>query len=270
MVSGATLHTSECLRCAYNEHSTCGYGFALLRAIFRHQATQRYGYHVTDITGCLRKSWYSKTATKPDVSYPSDASYVFLGTLIHRLLEQRDHRSWSEVPVKAVFDGIELVGTVDVYYLDGRIEDFKTTTIYREKLPYTDHAQQVNVYAVLLQTMGLPVQRAFIQYIDKTGMPRCPICRQRGLRAGNPFTCSVCGAAIARGNPGTTKTGKPRALLHAGAWRVEIALDKQHTERFIRRRLTALHAAVSSGVPPGGEASFLCHYCPWKERCPAA
>ena len=53
----------DCLICSLSGTQKCGYDYAILRALYSHSEVEDRAkeIHVTDMTGCLRKAWYSKS-----------------------------------------------------------------------------------------------------------------------------------------------------------------------------------------------------------------
>lgn len=262
MVTGETLSWEDCLTCAKTGQNTCGWDYPLLRAIKKHQEGYRTGYHVSEIKACLRKGWYTRNS-ETGAKFPSESAYTFLGTMTHQILEEgSDHNIWTEIPVQMPFNGVELLGRVDAYsYPLKRVVDLKTTRrIIPNKLPYSDHEDQVRIYSLMLRHMGLPVESAAIQYIDLMGPTKCNYCKIGTLIPGEEYVCSNCG------NPYTGKTAP-----HSGALLFEVELgDLDELEQFITNRLQILSHAVDSNEPPEGEPGWLCAYCPFNKECPDA
>ena len=109
------LKREDCLACAKAGRQTCGFDYILLKAIL--DTRERTGIHVTDLTGCLRKSWFDKTTTAPE--YVHAQMYRFMGTIAHGVLEQYGSKDEAELPVEA----LGITGKMDVFR-DGRIIDF--------------------------------------------------------------------------------------------------------------------------------------------------
>ncbi len=261
LATGEELTWAACLDCARGGDQPCGWDYALLRAVKKHQERQRYGIHVSDVKSCLRKAWYERTSL-PAIEAPSESMYVMLGTMTHNILEGSDHTVISEMPVSAKLNGYELLGTVDAYYPKlGRIVDYKTTRrISKDKLPYGDHEAQVVIYAIMLRQMGLRVESAAIQYIDLMGPAKCTYCKVGQLIPGQEiFTCKNCG----------TEVDAHHQSIHAGAVTYEVDLSNADLlAEEIELRLTELNNALESHEPPVGEPAWLCRYCKFNEECP--
>ncbi len=236
----------ECLACAKEGRQTCGFDFILLKAIL--DTRERTGIHVTDLTGCLRKSFFDKTTTAPE--YVHAQMYRFMGTIAHGVLEQYGNDE-AELPVEA----LGITGKMDVYR-DGRIIDFKTARwLTPSKLPYGSHELQVNIYAEMLRQQGKVVTSAAIQYIDMSGPTKCKICKsvyqpdELGM-----LTCPKCGRSYSD--------------AHTGAVLVEIELrDNSEIRQLIEERRDVLLKALSDEIMPDAEPSFLCEYCPFVNLC---
>jgi CRISPR/Cas system-associated exonuclease Cas4 (RecB family) len=240
----------DCLQCAASNHNTCGFGYALLNALFKSNEQDRKGIHVTDLTGCLRQAYYAKEYYPKE--YPHDMMARFLGTAVHKYIESfNDGKFESELPV----EGMGLVGTADTVY-GSRVEDTKTTRwIKLDKLPYGSHVQQVNIYAALLKAQGRSIDTAAIQYIDMSGPSKCSKCRgpvapgEDGV-----FICHRCGHSL----PG----------WHPGVALVEIQLEEPGmVAEWIQTRLKILEMALENGEAPDSEVSYLCDYCPFQRQC---
>ena len=88
------LKREECLACARLGQQTCGFDTILLKAIL--DTRERTGIHVTDLTGCLRKSFFDKTTTAPE--YVHAQMYRFMGTIAHGGLEAVRKQARSRTP----------------------------------------------------------------------------------------------------------------------------------------------------------------------------
>ena len=103
-----------CLACALARKNECGYDYALLNALFKDK--ERTGIHVTDLTGCLRQAYYTKTS--PPVEYVHDMLNRFIGTGLHQFIEGFESPEFTnEMPLQA----LGLIGTADVVYDNGRV-----------------------------------------------------------------------------------------------------------------------------------------------------
>src|SRR5450759_68658 len=102
------MSTVGCLACSLNFPPPCGYSYTLLKAIYAHEGDRSGEVHVTDITGCLLKSYWSKVEPSPELV--QDKLVKFLGQAVHEAAEDGDKNVRCELPIKA--DGI--VGCVAV------------------------------------------------------------------------------------------------------------------------------------------------------------
>lgn len=236
------MEDDACLSCASTGNQTCGYDYVVLRALYAHD-NDRPDVHVTDLTGCLRKAWYSKSATF--VEYPHSKYAMMLGTLVHKGLELSDELMDSELPID--IEGI--VGRADVVYKDGRLLDLKTTRwLYPSKMPYGSHALQVNIYAYLLGKMGRSVNRLQIQYLDMSGPTKCRKCKVPVIMVEGEFKCPNCQKFFPDG--------------HLGACLVDVRMmEYEEIKENLETRRNELQTALLAGMPPMREPGFLCGYC---------
>ena len=241
----------DCLACALALKNTCGFDYALLKAMYSDK--QRFGIHVTDLTGCLRRSYYDKTVDA--MEYPHQNIARFLGTSVHKALELDDPNLVSEMHL----EGFNVVGTADVVYTNGRIVDYKTTRYMNPaKLPYGSHVTQINIYAAMLRTQGHPVTSAAIQYIDLSGATKCRACSiPYEPNEGGYAACPQCGNRV------------PTA--HLGALLVEVQLEDNPTVvDWINLREKMLTLSLETSTLPDPEVGFLCNYCAFKTQCQEA
>lgn len=230
------IETSACLDCALNKENDCGYGYRLLKAIFSTQEgdQRKDEVHVTDITGCLLKSYLDKKRAAPP--YVHDLLYLFIGIAVHSALDFTDEHVQSEVTIHES----GLIGRADAVYKD-TLEDVKTTRwLTPGKLPYGEHATQVNIYNHFLQKDYLQ-----IQYIDLSGPTKCKGCRIPLRMIDGVIQCSSCGYT-------------PKSA-HLGA--VIYDVPSVNMQSFIDTRVAQLTLAMSNGTEPEAEPSFLCGYC---------
>ncbi len=237
-----------CLACAQGGQQNCGFDYILIKAILND--SERTGIHVTDLTGCLRKAFYTKTLTAAE--YVHSNLYRLIGTIAHSVLENHGPDEEAEVEIKAM--GLE--GKMDVYR-NGRIIDFKSTRwLTPSKLPYGSHELQVNIYAEMLRQIGKEVTSAAIQYIDMSGPTKCK-------------SCNALYEPDKMGRLSCPKCGKSSNESHTGAVLVEIPLmERSEIQKLITERRDALLKALETGKKPKDEPSFLCKgYCPFLEIC---
>jgi hypothetical protein len=246
------LPISECLACALSSgRPPCGYDYALLKSMFAsdQKSDRAKEIHVTDLTGCIRKAWYTKVDPTPE--YVHEKLTRWMGSHMHGIVEGSDTYLDSELPLSA--DGI--VGTSDVVYKDGRVLDFKFTRwMYLDKLPYGSHALQVNVYGWMLRQMGRPVRRLQIQYIDASGPTKCRSCKVPVRMTNGALVCPKCMALLRN--------------AHLGAYLIDVpVLSDSEVLEAIQERKETLENAIALGLAPEREPGFLCGYCASYERC---
>ena len=254
------LSKEMCLACALDRENTCGIDYSLLKSMLK--TKQRDGIHVTDITKCLRASYYDKTTAAPE--WVHMMSYRTFGLALHGYLEGSDENMYSELPLEA----LGLVGTADVVYKDGRIIDFKTARwITPSRLPYASHELQVNIYAEMMREMhakwtksALMVERvplptsAAIQYIDLSGPTRCRICKA-------PFLPDETGMLRC---PKCLTTNRE---AHSGNVLLEVFLmESEEIRKIINERRDALSTSIDKRIPPPREEG-LCNYCAHEQEC---
>lgn len=243
----------ECLACAQNLDNTCGYDLGLLSFIFGDRQ-ERTGIHVTDLTGCLRKSYLDRTVEVNQ--YPHEMLMLSLGSITHGLLDTGSDIGNTEVRTK----GLGVQGTIDrihpvVMGESERIIDYKTTRwLTPSKLPYGSHTLQVNIYAALERSLGKKIHSAAIQYIDLSGPTKCRSCKQTVVPVPDGLACPVC-------------DNRPKdAHLGAVMFEVELIPDNDIKE-LIEERSAILTLAYEMKAAPDPEPSFLCGYCKHVETC---
>uniref|UniRef100_A0A6M3K0X8 Putative PD-(D/E)XK nuclease superfamily protein n=1 Tax=viral metagenome TaxID=1070528 RepID=A0A6M3K0X8_9ZZZZ len=91
--------------------------------------------------------------TNEDVS---EGLWALLGTMGHRVLEGGS--DCAEVKIEAPFNGATLVGVVD-HTKDGEVIDFKFTSVWSVVFPKPENELQLQIYAYLVQSTGLPVTK---------------------------------------------------------------------------------------------------------------
>ena len=243
------LPVSECLACARTGNAPCGYDYSLLAAMFERGEDRTKEIHVTDVTGCLRKAYYSKKVESAE--YPHEMLVRYLGTQVHGAIERNDEYMQSEIPLK--LDG--LVGRTDIVYKDGRLVDSKTTRwMVLGRLPYGSHELQVNIYAYILKKQGVDVNRLQIQYIDLSGPTKCRACKKSVVSINGELRCPQCGEFVRNAHLGA-------ALIEIPFYPEEVVKD------YIENRVTSLQAALDMGFEPEKEPGFLCAYCPAIDIC---
>lgn len=234
----------KCLACAikHEGYQPCGFGYRLLRSIFSTKQDRTNEIHVTDLTGCLRRSYYDKVEPAPQ--YVHELLYIWMGVAVHKFLDCDDDHVKSEIPVEKY----GIMGTLDAEYEDGRIEDVKTTRwMNTYNLPYGSHEDQVNFYRILRDGGG---ERLQIQMIDMTGPTRCRKCKVVMQKIDGLIQCPQCGHS--------TKSA------HLGATLIEIPVQED-TEQYMVLRADALKQAIENKRTPEAESGYLCGYCAYKQ-----
>jgi hypothetical protein len=239
IVDETTKPAEECLCCS-QDSPPCGYTYPLMRRLL--ESSQRPDIHVTDITGCLRKAYLDKREPQP--FKPSSVLVPAMGTMVHGFLE--DIPEFSMGQIAAQVGCHHLVGTCDAVDMENHlIIDYKTTRwLVKDKLPYGEHARQVNIYRWMLEQSYPHIQFAMrVQYIDLSGPTKCKRCKGDLNASGVCHTC-----------------GKVYESYHFGAVFIDIERD-EGIEAFIHERVTTLGHALEEMSPPPPEKGWLCRYC---------
>jgi len=141
------IETSACLDCALSKQNTCGYGYRILKAIFSTQENdqRKNEVHVTDITGCLLKSYLDKKRAAPP--YVHDLLYLFIGIAVHSALDFTDEHVQSEVEIHE--SGLR--GRADAIFKD-TLEDVKTTSAHLGAVIY--EVPSVNMESYIDERVG--------------------------------------------------------------------------------------------------------------------
>ena len=243
------LPHEECLACAAAGENRCGFDYALLNFIYRNRES-RPDIHVTDLTGCLLRSYWEKRTEVPRFAHEQMA--VSLGSIVHGLLDEPSDVTENEFDLAKL--GIK--GRGDVYYPAlGRLVDFKTTRwLNPANLPYGSHILQVNIYAELMRRSDKPVESAAVQYIDLSGPTKCRACKLPLRPEPDGLRCPNC--------------SQPAKNSHLGAvlYEVDLLSSEEITEMIVQRR-DALVLAQEMDSPPDAEPSFLCNYCSFIDMC---
>lgn len=241
----------ECLTCALQRDNECGYDYALLRKMLNRdeEESRQNEIHVTDLTGCLRRSYYTKRFPMPE--FPHETLARFLGVGFHKIVEGSDDVMESELPLKYG----DLVGTADVVYKNGTVVDFKFSRWLKiDYLPNSSHIMQVNIYAHMLRGMGREVKELYIQYVDASGPSKCRKCRIPARNINGEIRCPSCMEFIKGGHLGTYLA------------RVDL-LPPSVVEEYISTRLESLSNSMALQALPEAETSFLCAYCNYQNEC---
>ncbi len=125
---------------------------------------------VTALLGCVRQTYLSRIY---DIYvYPKRMWWVMRGQLIHKILEDQPKGIIVEKEFSIVVDGIEVFGRIDYYNPKTKhLQDFKT--IGDRGAPFilkggakSEHVSQGNMYKVLLEENGYPVDKLSIIYMS--------------------------------------------------------------------------------------------------------
>ncbi len=266
-------HTG-CLECALGGKQECGMTYPVLKAIFTTESENGYRngeIHVSDVNGCLLKAYYTKTEPQPFL--PNERLVLMIGIAVHDYIQKKmdgDVHYQSEFPVHDIVDGrIDLVGR-------NEIVDLKTTRwLIPDRLPYGNHASQVNLYAVMYNRLleqlhrvraktdrqkadeeygENAVKKVGIQYIDVSGPTQCRKCQRAYRRVNGQLVCPSCGGISTNG--------------HLGAHFLQVEMEPEdRVLEDLELRAEILRTALAGGVPPEPEPSVLCRYCPFAQ-CP--
>jgi len=243
------MPVEKCLECAQSMPTMCGFDYSLLERIYSIMDI-RPDVHVTDLTTCLLKSWFTKKKPMPESPHEMLARY--LGMVIHRDIGRDNEISRSEVAIK--YGGV--VGTADRLYLkDGRLVDYKTArAIYPSRLPYGNHELQLNSYAYMLEKSGCEINSLALQYISLSGPTMCRKCRRAVVWSEACFICPACEKSFPNG--------------HLGVCTIEVLryCDQEMEEVFDVRR-KELTDALKNGRHPIAEPGWICDYCVYLEDC---
>ena len=243
------MELDACLACA-RKNPPCGYDYSLMKALLASRQDRSKEIHVTDLTGCLRRAWYSKTMQLPE--YPHETLLRWMGTHFHSAAEtENDQFFESEVPIE--WNG--LVGTIDVLYKDNSIKDFKFSRwLYPHKLPYGSHALQVNIYGFMLRKNGRKPKSLKIQYVDASGPTKCRACGIPTRMQEGVIRCPNCLKVFENG--------------HLGAVLVDVPImPADEIEWLVTERQEALSFGMEMNTPPEREPGYLCKYCQFTEFC---
>ncbi|MEM4003958.1 MAG: Dna2/Cas4 domain-containing protein [Ignisphaera sp.] len=117
--------------------------------------------HVSEVTGCLRKSYYLRTRAS---TISPRSAILLLGGSIHEALEEVLRRKGYlvEHQVSLQLDGFKLVGTIDAYHPDeGAVLELKTVHEIPSK-PFENHVAQANIYSIMASA-----KNAFVVYLSR-------------------------------------------------------------------------------------------------------
>lgn len=118
--------------------------------------------HVSEVTQCLRKSYYQRISAK---KFTGVEAVILIGAQLHESLQNviRRYGFRTEFQVAVKENGVKLVGHIDAYHPEaGVVLEFKTVDKIPEKC-YTSHYLQANAY----HFMGL-AEATYIIYISRS------------------------------------------------------------------------------------------------------
>ena len=131
-----------------------------------------------------------------------------------------------------------------------------TKYIYLDKLPYSSHDLQVNIYGYMRRKTGFPVTSLAVQYVCLSGPTKCRKHRKTVEWINGELTCPICGI--------------PPKNAHQGFVMVEIPMmTDEEIEEIFKHRAGTLSAALNNGHMPDAEPGWLCDYCSFVNVCPA-
>jgi len=159
-LNNATITSKECLECSLGNKgiSACNFSYPLLKAIFVTQEDRSSEVHVTDLVGCLLKSYLDKKEPKP--RNVLDMLRLFIGIAVHQTIANAN-KDEAELPIKIG----KAVGTAD-YFNGDILIDFKTAMFLSHRRSVKDTEEfQLSAYAAALDFDG----PRFIQWIDPYG-----------------------------------------------------------------------------------------------------
>ncbi len=238
-----------CLGCARELGCPpCGFSYPVLKSIFATRDDRSEEVHVTDLIGCLRKAYYTKS--RGEIKFVHEIMSMWVGIAVHNQIEKDladDPYFETEVPVGtgSVEGRIDLIerGTETIY-------DLKTTAFLNpnRQLPYGNHAEQVNLYREMANLAG-PM---FIQYLSTTGATKCRKHRVPLRLIDGVVQCPICGYTVPSANLG--------AFL--------VSVEPMPSQGLSDLRAAELQAALDNQVVPEAEPGWLCSFCAFTDICP--
>lgn len=222
----------DCIACAETTENACNFTAALLRILS--QLGEKHEITVTSILGCLRNTYLSR---KHDYfAEPGELYWLYRGRLAHKVLEDAvdSDTQITETEFKRKIDDIEIYGTPDIILPKKRlIRDYKTCAEvpkYRQDKPYSNHIQQLNIYAWVVsgQDKG---RKNGKEVIFDNPLPEIKRLQVTYLDMKNVKTTD--------------------APLY----------KKEKVEEFLRLRAPVLKEALDNGIVPPKEDTWQCGYC---------
>lgn len=257
------IRFEQCLKCAIDNNSPCSFPYSYLKASSVLMGSSRPDIHVTDLTGCLRRAYFSKVTNYYEE--PSRWMAAVLGILIHSGLEKfAPPNSDIELSLSAItLSGIRVVGRIDLL-VNTIIRDTKSKRwLMPEKLPTKENERQINIYAWLLSKNGYVATAGVLEYLALGGATRCRKCNCLidWNKEKNKWVCPEC-----------KKTwGKDKA--HRGAHQEYIELyNMDLIETWVDEKASVLDNALKTGaIAPkiDTDGEWLCDYCAFIDECKA-
>ncbi len=120
--------------------------------------------HVSEVSECLRKAYYTRTAPLK----PNEAALIIMsfGNGLHnQLQEYLVSQGWkSEVEVSWNFKYFRLIGHIDLYNpTNNTVLEIKTTNKIPDN-PYPNHVMQLNSYQAMIKA-----EKGYLIYISRNG-----------------------------------------------------------------------------------------------------
>ncbi len=174
-----------CLRDAATHNQPCQFTYPILQGMVANEEKDRDGIHVTSLLNCLRKVVLDQ---RHDIYISPEQTYwAFRGQLAHSIVElAQTEDAIVEQEFRREIEGITIIGTPDVIYLDRKLlVDYKTTAMTPKRGAYPHHALQVNIYRWLIWE-HYQVERLEVVYMDMKGTARCD-CRVMSLKRVEEF-----------------------------------------------------------------------------------
>ena len=126
--------------------------------------------HVSEVVGCLRRSFYNRRIVSHDFRHIGDHEVVkrAIGLIMHDAMasQLKDLGNDSEVSVAVDLGDFKLVGRADAI-VDDSVVEFKFVSKLPDR-PHEEHLLQVNAYMYMLK-----LNKGYIVYVDRnTGRVR--------------------------------------------------------------------------------------------------
>lgn len=135
----------------------------LLEAVkLRARVSSSSEVHVSEVVGCLRKSYYMRTRA---VQLTPHNAIKLLGDSLHHALQEVLRRKGFEVEHEVAVDlkGFRLVGHIDAYHPDHELLlEFKTSSKTPEA-PFETHLKQTQIYRRLISA-----KHSYIVYLSRS------------------------------------------------------------------------------------------------------